>query len=309
VRTIVARRDPALSVRVLSRRPLVYAAGADPASDRPGHVRAASSAARVGARLAVVQGDANFVALVDPATGTAEALELPRGAGGRRQLDKPSKLDLEACATDGETLLAFGSGSTPARERIVELAGVVRVHEATGFYSMLRRDPGFCAGDLNIEGATLEGDTLRLFQRGNGPARVNATCDMSWGALLASLRSPRTAAPPRPGGVVRYDLGAIDGVALSFTDATAAMGTIVYVAVAEDTPDAVRDGPVAGAAVGVLRGGTARWAPLACASKVEGVSLDPADLRRAHVVVDADDPSRPSELMELELVGPWLSAS
>ncbi|HEX8906906.1 MAG TPA: hypothetical protein VF771_18795, partial [Longimicrobiaceae bacterium] len=82
--TVRARHDPSLAARVVRSVPLLYAAGADPSLDRPAHVRAASSAVRIGGRLAVVQDDANFVAMVDPETGLADAITLPAGHGGAR---------------------------------------------------------------------------------------------------------------------------------------------------------------------------------------------------------------------------------
>ena len=54
-----------------------YAAGVDSSLDRPGHIRAGSGLAWVGDRLAVVQDDANFIALVDPTTGLADSIVLP----------------------------------------------------------------------------------------------------------------------------------------------------------------------------------------------------------------------------------------
>jgi hypothetical protein len=39
--------------------------------------------------------------------------------------------------------------------------------------------------------------------------------------------------------------------------------------------------------------------------KVEGVTLAPETPNRAYVVVDRDDPWRPSELCEVDLGGPW----
>jgi len=42
----------------------------------------ASESAWVGERLAVVQDDANFIALVDPASGLASSVVLPAGADG-----------------------------------------------------------------------------------------------------------------------------------------------------------------------------------------------------------------------------------
>jgi hypothetical protein len=79
-----ALHDPALTARVVRSVPLFYAHGADPAHDRPAHVRSASGLLRAGSRLAVIQDDANFVALADPATGWARAIALPAGEGGLR---------------------------------------------------------------------------------------------------------------------------------------------------------------------------------------------------------------------------------
>ena len=71
------------------------------------------------------------------------------------------------------------------------------------------------------------------------------------------------------------------------------------------------DGPVSGSAVGVIDAdGSARWTVLRDADgarfegKVEGVARGnrPGTL---YVVVDRDDPHRPSELCEVELAGHW----
>ena len=120
--------DPALEARIVEQHALYYQDGAQLAADRPAHVRAASSLARVPAGIAVVQDDANFVALIDVATAGVTAIDLPRGREGARQFDdvrgnKRWKLDLEACfaveSGAGTRLIVLGSGSSPLRERIV----------------------------------------------------------------------------------------------------------------------------------------------------------------------------------------------
>lgn len=319
--------DPGLTFRVTQRLPLHYAAGADAELDRPSHVRAGSSLAWVGARLALIQDDANFLALVDPATAAVESLTLPAGKGGRRQFDdlrgnKKQKLDLEACVTvdDGATLLAFGSGSTERREKVLVVraigAGVPEVElvELPALYRHLRETPGFAPARLNIEGAAQVGDRLRLFSRGNGKARVgvspvNATCDLPLDALLRHLADPGRVAPPAPVDVVQYELGDLDAVPLGFTDATVAGSEVVYSAAAEASPDAVEDGTVTGSALGVVDArGRARWAPLKnergalFAGKVEGVVVAGAG-KGFYVVIDADDPTVPSELCAVEAEG------
>jgi hypothetical protein len=326
---LTVRRDPALAARLVRTEPLRYAAGADPSLDRPAHVRAASGLARFGGRIAVIQDDANFVVLLDPADGGADVVPLPAGEGGLRQFDdvrgnKRFKLDLEACvaveADGAEMLLAFGSGSTPLRERIAVLRAAgganpgVRVVDASALYAGLRAERDFSGSELNVEGAVALGGVLRLFNRGNGAPRdgllpVNASCDLALPALLACLRDPAASPPPAPENVVQYDLGEIGGLPLTFTDAAALGDAILFSAAAEDSPDAVRDGPVAGSALGVLGPDGGRWAPVtredgaAFDGKVEGVL--PRGPASAWVVIDRDDPLSPSELGEVVLEGPW----
>ncbi len=322
-----ARLDPALSARVIARRPLLYAAGPDGESDRPAHVRAGSALAWLGGRLAIVQDDANFVAFVRPFRGEVSFLTLPAGPGARRQFDdvrgnKRHKLDLEASAVvrrgEAELLLAFGSGSTPARERVLVLgptgdAPAARLVDAPAFYRNLRAATAFAGSELNVEGALARGRSLRLFQRGNGApsadlAPVNATCEVDLDALLAHLDDPTGAPAPGPERVLAYDLGAHAGLPLSFTDAAELGGRCLYVAVAEASPDATRDGPVSAVALGLLEGDEGprytwlldeRGAMLT--DKVEGLAQDPANERRLYAVVDRDEPGAPAELLHLEV--------
>lgn len=328
---VAAAFDPSLSAVVCSRRALRFAAGPDAALDRPGHVRAGSTLAWVGARLAVLQDDANFIALVDLATGHVADITLAAGDGGARQFDdvrgnKHAKLDLEATvvvpSTDGPALLGFGSGSTARREFVLvarDLDGpsprVDLVH-APSLYAALRADEAFAGSELNLEGAALVGGAVRLFQRGNGAPRgalapVDATCDLALDALLAHLAAPTRTPAPAHAAVTRYALGAVAGCRLTFTDAVAVGARVYYLAAAERSPDATRDGPVEGVALGVIEGDRARWTLLrdpsgaALADKAEGLALDPADPSRALVVIDRDDPDAPSELCEVALAGPW----
>src|SRR6185503_5992097 len=56
------------------------------------------------------------------------------------------------------------------------------------------------------------------------------------------------------GSVIQYRLGELDGVRLTFTDAAwdPTSGRLHYLACAERSPDAVRDGEVVGSAIGVF---------------------------------------------------------
>jgi hypothetical protein len=338
-RRIISTLDRDLGARIVRRVPMHYAAGADASVDRPGHVRAASSMAWVGDRVALVQDDVNFVALVDPATGLAEAITLPAGKDDLRQFDvergnKKHKLDLEAMTrvptSDGTMLLAFGSGSKKRRENVLTLRFAGRrvrpiptepvLTPLPDLYATLRATTDFAGSEMNIEGALYLDGMVRLFGRGNGEATealqpVDATCDLDWRALQAHIASPERHPAPSPSRVTQFVLGEIDGVRLGFTDAIAVSRTqVMYAAAAEDSPDASEDGAVGGSALGLIQndrrqGG--RWAMVRdergqpFAGKIEGLVRDPRDPMRALVVVDVDDHRQPSELCEVELSGPW----
>lgn len=330
-RILPARHDPALAVRVLRSVPLRYADGADPSLDRPAHVRSASGLAWVDGALAVLQDDANFVAIADPSTGLCTPVTLPAGEGGLRQFDslrgnKRFKLDLEACTAvptiDGDTLVAFGSGSTARREGIVIVHGigngaprVERVH-APAFYAALRASADFAGSEMNVEGAAYHAGRIHLLNRGNGAPSADrqpadGACSVDWAELRAYLDHPADRPSPIPEHVVRYELGTIAESLLTFTDAAWIGDRLAFTAAAEDSPNAVDDGPVTGSAVGWIDGDgaatlgllvDAAGAPLA--EKVEGVApgLRPGTLL---LCTDPDDPRAPSNLLEVELAGPW----
>lgn len=322
---IFSVRTPALSATLAARRELFYAAGAAPALDLPAHVRAGSSLAWFGGRIAVAQDDANAIALIDPAGGRVEALPLPAGEGGLRLFDdargnKGFKLDLECCfgVPEDGLLVAMGSGSSERRETVVliEPQGRVRLADARALYEKLRAEKAFSGGEMNIEGAAFLGGRVRLFNRGNGAWRDgvpprNASCDLPWPELRAYLQDPAGRPAPPLLDIAEYELGELGGSALTFTDAAATGFELIYTAAAESSPDALTDGAVAGSAIGVLDGAGGRWIELRDArgglvmEKVEGVCPAPGDKRRIYLVVDADDPARPSLLCEAVLDGPW----
>jgi len=334
-----ARVEPSLGARVVQRIPLFYARGADAVLDRPAHVRAGSALARLGpTTLAVVQDDASFLAVLEGVGGELVVRDVPLPAhDGVRQFDdgrgnKKAKLDLEACLACDGMLVAFGSGSSPRRERVVVVecptgeAPRVSIVEAHALYEAMRAHPIFPGSELNIEGAALAGDDVLFLQRGNGaragdrePVDASARVDRRalFTYLLGLVRAERDCPPCPPlRDVEAWDLGATAGTRLTFTDAVATTGRwTAFLACAEASPDATRDGPVAGVSIGRLDDRLAeaelaaitdeRGEPLL--DKAEGLTLDDHDPRRAWLVVDRDDPDRPAELLELRLGDRWLT--
>lgn len=288
----------------------------------PPFVRAGSAVRRWGRRLVVAQDDVNALALLDEAAGTLVPLALPPGADGGRvfseaQGNKALKLDLEACVAlpDGR-LVALGSGSTPARERVivVSTSGTVRVVEARELYRGLRERVDFSGSELNVEGAVVRGEALMLFQRGNGAPRadlvpVNAVGEWE---LEAFLRWLDGGAAPTLRAVHPVELGAHGAVPYGFTDACVMSdGRVAFLAGAEDSPDTYRDGEVVGARFGVLDGSEAWTVEVVdehgqpTRQKLEGIELlsEEAGTWRFVVVTDMDSPDRPSTLHELVVEG------
>lgn len=282
---IRAERDPALRARIRSILPL------------PG-VRAGSALIFMGGRLLVVQDDALAVAWVDPRTGAIEHVAL-EGEGG--PMVKAKKPDFESAfvGRDGAITL-LGSGSTSARYRAARLdiagGGAARLLDCTPLFHAVGARLGAAP---NLEGVVLLGDTLHLFHRGSG-GELSAIAEVAASAIGSEAVTVLA--------LTRCDLGAAAGVPLTFTDATGCGEAMVYLAVAEDTPNAVDDGPITGAAVGVIAGGRARFALLEepdgtlTTRKVEGIAVDQGT-RSTYLVTDPDDPERPAELCRVDLEG------
>jgi hypothetical protein len=327
---ITARYDPALKARIVRRMPLLYDDDPDPTVERLPYVRAGSSLACVHEYVAVVQDNANFVALINLTTGRARSLALPASAHGDRIFDHDhanteQKFDLEACVVipgDGESLLVtLGSGSQPQRERIVVVrwpddgAPEARVFDGSAFYATLRSQHDFSGSALNVEGAIyLGGDRVRLFERGNGVPHdglqpVDATGDLAWSALWAHLHDP-VHLPPQLENIVQYQLGTLDDHRLNFSDADAVDEVMVYSASAEESATGGKDGAIGGSVLGVIDADGAWWARItsedgsAFKGKIEGVSSGRGDPYEVYFVVD-DDKDEPSSLFEVKLSGPW----
>jgi hypothetical protein len=300
-------------------RPLLYDHGAHPLEDMPAHVRAASSIRRQGQRLVILQDDVNALAVLDPATGSTQSILLPAGPGGARIFDdvrgnKKLKLDLEACIVlpDGR-LVAFGSGSSPQREKIVTVAAgrgaMAQQISASDLYASLRVHAAARAARLNIEGAVVQGDWLRLLQRGSGKRKFkpwNAILDVSFDKFLVWLDGRHPFPPVRR--IYEVNLGDVAGVPFGFTDAAVTDdGRIAFVACAEDTEDAIDDGLVLGCRFGWLdvENQTVVVTPVVDAGgqpthlKLEGIETRVGNGAVFDVVADMDRGNEPAQIAEL----------
>jgi hypothetical protein len=214
-------------------------------------------------------------------------------------------------------VLLLGSGSTPARMRasLVTLGPTgpaFVVADLTPVYLAVAGALEIPVDRLNLEGACVLGDRLRWFQRGNAAAGVpSAEVDVDLPELLAAVTGKGSGGGGvSVGAARRHDLGAVAGVALAVTDAVGLPdGRVLCSAAAEDTPNAVDDGPVVGSALALLDDeGVRAVAALPVPDdggpyKVEGLAVHETtgDGARLLAVVDADDPDAASTELILRL--------
>ena len=302
-----------LSVQIESVRALRFDDGSP--------VRAASGVAPLGDGWLVAQDDAAHAAWLRDASvervrvvPSVEGHDVFSSAAGTKHL----KPDLEAACPvelDGDPgVLLLGSGSTPARMRaaLVTLddGPQVRLADLSVLYARVADVLGLDPVDLNLEGACRSGDVLRWFARGNLAAGVpSASVDVDLGPLMDAVVGRADPAQVQVRTPLTYDLGEVEGVGLAVTDAVALPdGRILLSTAAEDTPNAVDDGPVVATALALVDDtAVLAIAPLPEVDgephKVEGlVVLETLpDGVRLLAVVDGDDPDAPSPELVLRV--------
>jgi hypothetical protein len=286
-------------------------------------VRAASGIAPLGDGWLIAQDDATHAAWRRAGSVTpvrvlppVEDLDVFSEAAGTKML----KPDLEAvcpAAVDGApAVVLLGSGSAPRRMRgvVVHLADerpVARAGDLGALYERVAARLGVPMGQLNLEGASRHGDVLRWFQRGNLAAGVpSCSVDLPVADLVAAVLGARDPAAVPVNSPRVYELGEVERVELAVTDAiTLPDGRLLLSAAAEDTPNAIDDGPVVTTALALVDDRTVRAvAPVpevdGRVQKIEGLAL--LEVRGADVrllaVADADDPHTPSAELELRAV-------
>ncbi len=292
-----------------------------PNADNARHISAASGMVVIGEFLYVIADDELHLGVFDISGVEPGALvrlfpgELPDASAERKAL----KPDLEALIRlpsfpgyPHGALLALASGSKPNRRAGVVLkldassrvAGEPRPYDLTPFYSSLEsRFPA-----LNIEGAVVIGDELVLLQRGSKAQPESALISFPLHEFFRAA-NPETAnvSPIAASRMQNFDLGAIEGAPLSFTDgAGLSDGRIVFSAVAENTEDSYFDGPCLGAVIGIIGtdGHVETMLRLEPTEKVEGIhAIVEGDRISLLLVTDTDDAEVPAKLLGAEIPG------
>lgn len=211
-------------------------------------------------------------------------------------------------------LLALGSGSKKKRRQGVVLGldihGAINTEPHIVDFSELYEVLKQRFAKLNIEGGFVRGATLYLLQRGNKKNSENAVIAISWTEVEQAIVDKVVVPSSALGTIQAYSLGTVGDVPLCFTDATLLPnGSWVFSAAAEATEDNYNDGAFVGGAIGVVdrQGSLCLLERIDDQYKVEGVSARvEGDTVTLTLVTDADDASRPAQLLQTTLSGyPW----
>jgi hypothetical protein len=275
---------------------------------RPAHLCAASGVVRRAGYVYVIGDDELHLGVFElSADGPGHLRRVLEGELPDGQERSKKKPDLEALTLlppfEGSpygALLGLGSGSGPRRDRGFvcalapdgSLGKEPREISLEPVYSLLREH----FAELNVEGAATMGDRLWLLQRGSQEAGSNLVAELSLTEVMRSLREDLTIDAHELERVRSYDLGDINGVELTFSDATPiAEQLVVFTASAE-----AEDGAILGSVVGTLGldGSVQRLRTIDRRWKVEGVhaAIDTGVLDFTFVC-DQDDPDAPSPLL------------
>jgi hypothetical protein len=216
--------------------------------------------------------------------------------------------------------VAAALGITPAH---LNLEGAARTGTRIRWFQRGNAAAGIPSASVDMDLSTLlptatEAGPQPMSPQGSAqPTAPQENADPTTSQGSAQPTFPPGNAQPRPpqesaergagvGGARVYDLGVVRGVGLAITDAVALPdGRVLVSAAAEDTPNAIDDGPVVGAAVALL--GDDRVLGVAAVPggpyKIEGLAVRAAGPREALLiaVVDADDPVAASRRLDLRV--------
>ena len=156
---------------------------------------------------------------------------------------KKEKSDFEAISYD-ENFYIWGSGSKASREKQVIFNFIkndVQLNPMKQLYAECKSVSGINNEDFNIEGAIVKGNTLLLFNRGNGPGKKNGIFKIeNWQntekkIIFYSVRLPE-----------------VKNTTFGFTDAIKIGNQIYFLAAAEGVDSNYLDGAIMGSILGII---------------------------------------------------------
>jgi hypothetical protein len=161
----------------------------------------------------------------------------------RENIAKSEKSDFEAITHFGDNLYVFGSGSTPKRNKMIEINTVkkeIATNDLTDLYEVMQSFGEIKPKDFNIEGAIYNGESWFLLNRGNGKSKKNVVFTIHGKIVTNEFNILSN----------EYKLPKINGVRSSFTDGILVDSKIYFLATAEDTDSTYTDGAILGSCIG-----------------------------------------------------------
>lgn len=193
--------------------------------------------------LFIIGDNSGFLYEYTIATQTLQQHEIIENA--KTNIIKSEKPDFEAITHFGDTLYVFGSGSTPKRNKMVQINTLqkeISTNDLTDLYAVMQSFAQIKPEDFNIEGAIYTGEEWYLFNRGNGKSAKNVLFTIQGKNLVNEFNIISNT----------YKLPKIKGIRSSFTDAVAIDGKIYFLATAEDTQSTYLDGEILGSFIGSI---------------------------------------------------------
>ncbi len=182
---------------------------------------------------------------------------------------KKAKADYEAIAHYGDDFYIFGSGSTPNRNKMVQVntqTQTIKTVDLSYLYSLMQSFGSIKPEDFNIEGVVFTGEQWYFLQRGNGKSAQNGIFTVNGKNLENDFTVLYNA----------YKLPKIKGVRSSFTDAVLVDGQLYFIACAEDSASTYDDGEVLGSLIGSVNLETMKiqkTLQISNKQKIEGLTL------------------------------------
>lgn len=158
-------------------------------------------------------------------------------------IPKKEKADYEAITSYGDDFYIFGSGSTPNRNKMVQVdtqTQTTKTVDLSYLYSLMQSFGNIQPEDFNIEGVAFTGEQWYFLQRGNGKSAQNGIFTVNGKNLEGDFTILYNS----------YKLPKIKGVRSSFTDAVLVEGQLYFLACAEDSASTYNDGEVLGSIIG-----------------------------------------------------------
>ena len=219
-------------------------------------IPSASAIALVKDSAYVIGDDAGNIYKISLDTWNYRKIPIPGARTDVRRIPKDTKHDYEAAAigtiNENVYLLAFGSGTlAPYRDSVlffnINNEAEIKKTSLTSFYAAILQKGKIDKKDFNIEGATIAGNFLYLFNRANG-----LIFQVNWPGFFEYINDSAGKTVPEL-YTHKIELPKDNEVQAGFSGAsTLDKNKIVFTASLEDTKNWVDDGEIKGSYIGIL---------------------------------------------------------